>query len=130
LQAQSLCRFSSYPDDYWDAPRFLLGILLFFYGIYINLQSDAVLRRLRRQSSSYVVPKGGWFDYVSAPHYWGEILEWTGFWLATQSLASLAFVVFTAANLIPRGVAHHAWYQTAFGKDHPRDRKAVIPFLF
>lgn len=42
----------------------------------------------------------------------------------------MAFLVFTAANLIPRAIAHHAWYQSAFVDSYPVERKAIIPFLW
>ena len=88
-----------------------------------------MLRRLRRQSTDYQIPRGGWFERVSAPHYLGEILEWIGFALATRTKGAWMFVLFTSANLIPRGVSHHLWYQEHF-KDYPKDRKAVIPWVW
>jgi 3-oxo-5-alpha-steroid 4-dehydrogenase 1 len=133
-----------------------MGIVLFLVGAAINIDSDARLRRLRvvaaasaaakktsestttplnpdsskNHRSKYAIPHGAFFEYVSTPHYFGEIVEWTGFCIASNySLASVAFVVYTAANLIPRGVAHHAWYQATFD-NYPSNRKAVIPFLW
>ena len=60
----------------------------------------------------------------------GEMLEWLGFAVASQfSLPSVAFVVYTASNLIPRAVAHHQWYLRKFD-DYPKERKwAVVPFV-
>lgn len=104
-------------------------MLLFVIGFCVNLHSDAILRRLRTSSARYQIPYGGLFEYISAPHYLGEMVEWTGYALACNSIASLAFLVYTAANLIPRGVAHHAWYQSSF-PDYPIQRKAIIPFLW
>ena len=40
----------------------------------------------------------------------GEIIEWTGFAIASQSLSSLAFVVYTFANLYPRAAAVSSLY--------------------
>lgn len=82
------------------------------------------------------------FEYVSAPHFLGEILEWIGFCLLNRgSLASLSLAVFTAANLVPRAVAHHAWYRAHFGvgprdgsgaeeNRYPFQRKAILPFVW
>jgi hypothetical protein len=42
------------------------------------------------------------------------------------NLPALSFAVWTAANLIPRAISHHAWYRRTFA-DYPRDRRAVIP---
>jgi hypothetical protein len=55
-------------------------------------------------------------------------MMWTGWAVATWSLAGLSFALFTAANLIPRAVSHHRWYRRTFA-DYPRRRKAVIPGL-
>ena len=59
----------------------------------------------------------------------GEILEWTGWAVATWSLGGLAFCVFTAANLIPRARSNHRWYRENFS-DYPPNRRALIPEVF
>ena len=56
----------------------------------------------------------------------GEIIEWSGFALMCWNLPALSFAVWTAANLIPRALSHHAWYRRTF-PDYPPGRKAVIP---
>ncbi|XP_061546742.1 3-oxo-5-alpha-steroid 4-dehydrogenase 2b [Phycodurus eques] len=71
---------------------------------------------------------GGLFEYVSAPNYFGEIFEWFGYAMATWSLPSLSFAVFTTCFIGPRAVYHHRFYKEKF-KDYPKSRKAVIPFL-
>jgi hypothetical protein len=133
LQAQALCQFQSYPENYWYSAQFIVGVVLFLFGARINWQVDAHLTRLRQQSAGYQIPVGGWFDGfgVSAPHYWGEMVQWMGFAVAANfSTAAVSFVIFTASNLIPRGVAHHAWYQQYFGDNYPMQRKAVIPYIW
>ena len=110
-------------------PRIAIGLALFFAGAAINLQSDAILRRLRRQSSGYQVPHGGLFRYVSCPNYLGEIVEWTGFAIVMGALPGFAFLAWTLANLVPRAVEHHRWYRATFA-DYPRVRRALVPFLF
>jgi len=131
LQAQGLCQFASFPDKWHQHPQFILGITLFLLGFAINLYSDAKLRHLRSLSvNRRQIPTGALFEYVSSPHYFGEIVEWTGFCVASNfSLATVAFAVYTAANLIPRGVAHHKWYHENFPNVYPANRRAVIPFL-
>ena len=110
-------------------PRIALGVALFLAGAAINLQSDAILRRLRRDSSDYRVPQGGLFRYVSCPNYSGEIVEWTGFALVMGALPGLAFLAWTLANLVPRALEHQRWYRATF-PDYPRERRALVPFLF
>ena len=64
---------------------YILGILLFIFGLIINLDSDRRLRGLRKKSESgYKIPFGGLFEYVSAANYFGEICEWWGFALAAK----------------------------------------------
>ena len=116
----------------------MLGVILFFIGMAINMQSDGVLRNLRLRNKDkktpntrrYYIPKGALFTYISCPNFTGEIIEWFGFASASHfSLSSIAFVCYTASNLIPRGIAHHKWYKDKFD-NYPDERKwAVIPFI-
>lgn len=119
-----------YPASWLTDPRFVVGVGVFLAGFAINLWADGVLRALRAPGETgYRVPRGGLYEYVSCPNYLGELLEWTGFALAAWSLAGLAFVAYTAANLAPRARAHHRWYLEKF-PDYPRSRKALVPFLW
>ncbi|MFT3842933.1 MAG: DUF1295 domain-containing protein [Myxococcaceae bacterium] len=110
-------------------PSFLvmLGVPVFLAGFAINLHSDAVLRNLRSKGQGgYQVPNGGLYRWISCPNYFGECIEWLGFALCASTLASLAFFVFTVANLAPRAFTHHKWYRSQF-PEYPKDRKALIP---
>jgi hypothetical protein len=109
--------------------RFLYGTVLFVAGFAINRWADWKLRRLRAPGEAcYKIPRGGLFDEVSCPNYFGEIVQWYGWAIATWSLPGAAFAVFTAANLIPRAVSHHAWYRRTF-PEYPGRRKAIIPYF-
>ena len=90
---------------------------------------NALLRLRKRGRTGYVVPQGGAYRYISCPNYLGEILEWTGWAVATWSLGGLAFCVFTAANLVPRARSNHRWYRENF-PDYPPGRRALIPGVF
>ncbi len=112
------------------SPQFVVGFGLFWAGFALNRHSDAVLRKLRAPGDTgYKIPHGGGYRYVSAPNYLGEIVEWTGWAIATWSLPGLAFAVWTASNLIPRAITNHNWYRETFS-DYPANRKALIPFLW
>jgi len=110
--------------------RFIGGAALFATGFLINLSSDNMLLNLRKGSKKgeYQIPAGGLFKWISCPNYLGEIIEWLGWALATWSLSGLSFALWTAANLIPRALAHHKWYRTRF-KDYPPERKAILPHV-
>lgn len=119
----------AYSQEWLLDPRFGIGLLLFAGGMITHIWSDRILRKLRQPGEhAYRIPRGGPFRLVSSPNYLGEILQWTGFAVATWSLAGLSFAVFTAANLLPRGLANHRWYRRSFD-EYPEERRAVIPFL-
>jgi len=109
--------------------RFLCGIVIFFVGFYINQQSDDILRNLRKPGEGdYKIPKGGMFEYVSSANFFGEMVEWFGYAIASGTLAALTFAIWTFCNLLPRGIHHHIWYKKKFD-DYPKERKAVLPLL-
>jgi len=70
---------------------FIAGLLVFITGMIINLWADSVLLSLRRENEGYKIPRGGLFEYVSCPNYFGEIVEWLGWALMTWSLAGFSF---------------------------------------
>ena len=110
-------------------PRFIFGVVIFFFGMILNIKSDDILFSLRDDGSTgYKIPRGGLFEKVSSPNYLGEIIEWIGFAIATWSLAGFTFAIWTFCNLAPRAFAHHRWYKEEFS-DYPEDRKALIPFV-
>ena len=110
-------------------PHFIIGIIVFSLGVYINRTSDNKLISLRSESNSYQIPRGGLFKHVSCPNHFGEIIEWFGFAIILWNLSALSFALWTAYNLIPRSLNHHQWYKNYFS-DYPTNRKAVFPFLF
>jgi 3-oxo-5-alpha-steroid 4-dehydrogenase 1 len=119
----------SYPNSWLFSWQFITGVLMFFAGFIINKTADEKLRRLRTENpQEYKVPEGWLFNYISSPHYFGEIIEWAGWAVMTWSLPGLAFFIFTFANLFPRAIASHKWYRQNF-PGYPIKRKAVIPFI-
>jgi protein-S-isoprenylcysteine O-methyltransferase Ste14 len=128
INARQVSELGSY-DGWLADPRFLAGAALFVLGFGINQHADWILMNLRKPGESgYKIPHGGLYRFVSCPNYLGEILEWTGWAIATWSLPGLAFALYTAANLAPRALSHHQWYREKF-PDYPSERRALIPFL-
>jgi hypothetical protein len=121
---------ATYPVNWlWDI-RFIAGAAAFLAGAAVNIWADEKLIALRARGNftGYAIPEGGLFGYVSCPNHLGEIVEWFGFALMCWNLSALSFAIWTAANLIPRALSHHAWYRAHF-RDYPKDRSVVIPFL-
>lgn len=115
-------------DVTWLAdPRLIAGVLLFAAGYYVNRRADAMLAALRRPGETgYKIPRGWLYERVSSPNYLGELVVWAGWAVATWSLAGGVFLLWSAANLIPRALANHRWYRVTF-PDYPPERRAVIP---
>lgn len=132
LNGRYLFHFSEnrYSTDWLLDGRFIIGTILFFAGFSINLWADHKLRGLRQPGETgYKIPHGGLYRYISCPNYFGEILEWAGWAIATWSLAGLAFAVWTFANLAPRAQTNHNWYHEHFD-EYPIERKALIPWVW
>lgn len=130
LNARSLSHFTTYPAGWLGEPRFLAGAALFAAGFAIHVHADGVLRRLRAPGErGYKIPNGGLYRFISCPNYFGELIEWIGWAIATWSIAGALFALFTAANLVPRAVSNHRWYRSQF-PDYPPTRRAVLPFLY
>lgn len=112
-----------------DVARIAIGIGLFIVGMYINITHDTILINLRDESetqSGYKIPAGALFERSSCPNLLGEIIEWTGFLVISWSLPALSMALWTCANLIPRSISVHKWYQSTF-KEYPLQRGALIP---
>jgi len=131
LNGRYIFTFStSYTSQWLADPRFGTGLALFIAGFIINRQADGVLRRLRGAGEpDYKIPYDGLYRWISCPNYFGEIIIWTGWAVATWSLPGLAFAIWTAANLVPRARSHHRWYHEHF-PDYPPGRKALMPGLW
>jgi 3-oxo-5-alpha-steroid 4-dehydrogenase 1 len=85
-----------------------------------------------RRARRYKIPRGGAFEWVSAANLFGEMVEWTGFAIASGlSPAPTCFALFTIANLAPRAWRSHHWYMDRFGAEYARlGRAAVIPLIW
>jgi len=119
-----------YANKWMLDPRFILGVTLFIIGYIINRYADLALRELRKPGESgYKISYSRFHRWVSSPNYLGEITIWTGWALATWSVAGLAFAFWTVANLLPRARANHAWYRQNF-PDYPPERKALFPGIW
>jgi len=120
---------SPYPDNWISDPRFILGGIIFITGFIINQAADKTLIGLRSGGKKgYYIPRGGLFNYIFCPNFFGEIIEWLGFAILCWSLPALSFFIWTVSNLVPRALDHHRWYKKQF-PDYPANRKAVLPYL-
>ena len=130
LNGYFLAHFESYNSNSFYQWNFLFGIVLFISGFIINQKSDHILINLRKPGeTSYKIPTGYLFNFVSCPNLLGELIQWTGFVIMALSFPSLSFLIWTGANLIPRAMGHHNWYKNHFA-DYPKNRKILIPRIW
>ncbi len=80
---------SMYTQSWIRDPRFLLGTALFLAGLIINIQSDGIIRNLRKDGdSNHYLPEKGLFRYV-----------WNG-WVLPYS-PGLSADSFSSSGLLP-----------------------------
>lgn len=126
VNGYSLTVLYTYDASWLHDPRFIIGMIIFVLGYAINQHSDYILLNLRpKHSEDYTIPNRGLFRWISCPNYLGEILEWSGWAIATWSLAGLAFALWTTCTLLPRALSHHRWYKEKF-PNYPKNRYAII----
>ncbi|XP_020901370.1 very-long-chain enoyl-CoA reductase [Exaiptasia diaphana] len=121
----------------------IIGCVVFLIGEIGNCHCHLLLRSFRKMKrksylsmkTKHVIPSGYMFEFVSCPHYFFEILSWFGFMLATWTLAAVVFLVASAATLVTYAYKKHNAYLKEFDglaerELYPRNRKALIPFIF
>lgn len=61
----------------------------------MNTYHDNLLIKLRETSgsaSNYKIPRGGLFEYVSCANYFGELMEWWGYFMVTMGYPQVDMV--------------------------------------
>jgi len=108
---------------------FYLGIVSFLIGVLGNTYHHRLLANLRKEKDGYFIPKGGWFEYATCPHYFFELLGWLGITLVSRHLFTVLVFIAMLGYLGARSIKTRQWYREHF-KDYPADRKFMIPFIF
>ena len=121
-----------YTTAWLCSPKFIIGLIVFFTGMGINLHSDHVIRNLRKPGDTkHYIPRKGFYKYVTSANYFGELTEWIGFAILTWSPAGVLFAVWTFANLGPRAKSLTQKYVQEFGEEYTKlNKKHIIPFIW
>lgn len=121
-----------YELSWLATPQFIIGTLVFFTGMIININSDYIIRHLRKPGDTkHYLPKKGLFKYVTSANYFGEFVEWVGFAILTWSLSGAVFALWTFANLAPRAAKIYNNYKKEFGDELDTKKvKRIIPFIY
>ena len=122
----------NYYADWFSKPYFYIGLAVFLFGFFVNLQSDYIIRHLRKPGDTkHYIPKGGMFRYVSSANYFGEFMEWVGFAIASWSWSGVVFAWWTFANLAPRARSLYKRYEKEFGEEFTSlKRKRILHFIY
>ncbi|KAJ7986485.1 hypothetical protein DPEC_G00340370 [Dallia pectoralis] len=114
----------------------VIGAVLFFWASLLQHRSLVLLAKLRTGGSGTVetmahrVPRGGWFELVSCPHYFAELLIYAslGFVSAGHNLTWWLVVLYVLFNQALAAQLCHEFYRNKF-QSYPQHRKAFIPYL-
>ncbi|XP_034437830.1 polyprenol reductase [Hippoglossus hippoglossus] len=113
------------------------GFGFFIAASLLQHQSMVLLARLRTGKSGSVetlahrVPTGGWFELVSCPHYFSELLIYISLAVVYGGLSFTWWLVvlYVLFNQALAAQLCHELYISKY-ESYPRHRKAFIPFVF
>ncbi|CAN2388606.1 Steroid 5 alpha-reductase 3 [Pristimantis euphronides] len=115
----------------------ILGCLLYVWASLHQHRCHVILANLRKDKTgklvtmNHVMPSGDWFETVSCPHYFAELLIYISiaFLFGLTHLTLWLLVLFVLFNQSLAGILCHEFYHQKFDS-YPAHRKAFIPFLF
>ncbi|PFH45956.1 hypothetical protein AMATHDRAFT_184056 [Amanita thiersii Skay4041] len=95
-----------------------------------NLHTHLTLRSLRPNGTrKRAIPYGYGFSLISCPNYFFEGLGWIVVTVMTGSIAALVFTAFSVVQMALWAIKKHGAYKKEFGKNYPRGRYAMVPFV-
>ena len=119
------------PEEETNPTMQFIGTFLFVVGMIGNYYHHYLLAKLRQPGDkSYKVPVGGLFEYVAAPHYLFEIIDWFGMAIVSQHFMNMYLTIGMTGYLMQRSMAQTKWNQTNLKEKYPKERKHLIPFVF
>ncbi|KAH9997146.1 3-oxo-5-alpha-steroid 4-dehydrogenase-domain-containing protein [Russula compacta] len=96
-----------------------------------NLSTHVTVRNLRPPGSKKrAIPYGYGFGLISYPNYFFESVAWAAVAYMSGSWAAWLFWGISTAQMMSWAAKKHRAYKKEFGKEFPRQRKAMIPFIF
>ncbi|NXK46204.1 PORED reductase, partial [Chauna torquata] len=114
-----------------------VGIVMYIWASLHQHRCLVILANLRKNKSgtvislSHSIPFGDWFERVSCPHYFAELLIYVSMaiTLGFHNVTWWFVVMYVLFNQALAAVLCHEFYQKTF-TSYPKHRKAFIPFLF
>ncbi|XP_034534120.1 polyprenol reductase [Notolabrus celidotus] len=114
----------------------VVGGVVFIMASLMQHQCLVHLAGLRKGKSGSVetlahrVPEGGWFELVSCPHYFAELLLYVGLNLIYGGVSLtwwLVFLYVLFSHALEAQLSHEFYISKS--ESYPRSRKAFIPFV-
>ncbi|XP_058694190.1 polyprenol reductase isoform X1 [Poecile atricapillus] len=115
----------------------IIGVMMYIWASLHQHRCLAILANLRKSRSgkvvslSHSVPFGDWFESVSCPHYFAELLIYVSMaiTLGIHNVTWWCVVMYVLFNQALAAVLCHEFYQKNFSS-YPKHRKAFIPLVF
>ncbi|XP_072108796.1 polyprenal reductase [Mobula birostris] len=115
----------------------IAGIALFLWATIHQYKSHMILANLRKNKSGEVInykhsiPYGDWFEFVSCPHYFAELLIYFALSVTFkgQHFTWWFVVLYVLCSHVLMAVQSHEFYVKKFD-NYPKTRKALIPYIF
>ncbi|NXO74562.1 PORED reductase, partial [Phainopepla nitens] len=115
----------------------IIGVMMYIWASLHQHRCFAILAKLRKSRSgkvvslSHSVPFGDWFESVSCPHYFAELLIYVSMsiTLGIHNVTWWCVVMYVLFNQALAAVLCHEFYQKNFSS-YPKHRKAFIPLVF
>ncbi|XP_061848805.1 polyprenol reductase isoform X2 [Colius striatus] len=115
----------------------IVGAMMYIWASLHQHRCLVILANLRKSKSgkvislSHSVPVGDWFERVSCPHYFAELLIYLSMaiTLGFHNVTWWCVVMYVLFNQALAAVLCHEFYQKNFSS-YPKHRKAFIPFVF
>jgi 3-oxo-5-alpha-steroid 4-dehydrogenase 3 len=117
----------------------ILAITLFLYASYHQYNCHVILASLRKdkKEGGYTIPRGDWFEWIVAPHYFADILVYLSLNILYQfqNYILVCGLVWTIINLSIVANETQAWYHLHFSTEKynlsfPNGRWRIIPGCF
>lgn len=110
----------------------IIGFPWFCIFMLLNFVCHMRLKYMRpKGTNAFVIPHGGLFEYITCPNYFCEIMTWVGFNILTGfTPAGVAFNIVGALQMLQWAKQRRAKYVKLFGKQWPRNRYVLFPFIY
>jgi len=121
--------------NHWNK---VLGVVIFLWASFHHSKTHTILANLRKDRTGtrvlhrqHVIPRGGSFTYLSAPHFVYEICLYLAMGLVCMQNPTMWWgpVLFVVINQGLMSVETHQWYKKTF-KEYPQNRYALIPGIY